>query len=288
MLQIPATTIPFPRIQYYKDGGTPKSIQLEQPQWNLRGNQFLRKNKVDMRYFMLLDKRLSKETLCKYKQEFERSMETYKTGSYAPCGEITINPDTAGVDFGLKQALTNNANFVLLVLKEKNVTVNFEFKNQTDRRYGMHSLCITEKPNFKKGRLGNLGPYFGNVMKSNLKAGGTNHSVEGVSNILKNMLVLGADVTHPNKNSLYGTPSIAAVVGSVDELGGKFLGSMRLQPKRDLEEREEKGDSCNKDKSGKNDTELSISFPFSPTPFAHTACRSLRTPTSRTWSRNAS
>tara|TARA_R110002003_G_scaffold138_10_gene12728 strand:+ start:9272 stop:9577 length:306 start_codon:yes stop_codon:yes gene_type:complete len=39
------------------------------------------------------------------------------------------------------------------------------------------------------------------------------------------------DVTHPGPGSLFGTPSIAAIVGSVDQYGGKFLGSMRLQPR---------------------------------------------------------
>lgn len=40
-----------------------------------------------------------------------------------------------------------------------------------------------------------------------------------------------SDVTHAGPGSLNGTPSIAAIVGSVDKDGGKFLGSMRLQPK---------------------------------------------------------
>ena len=40
-----------------------------------------------------------------------------------------------------------------------------------------------------------------------------------------------SDVTHPSPGSLLGTPSIAAIVGSVNQNGGKFLGSMRLQPR---------------------------------------------------------
>jgi eukaryotic translation initiation factor 2C len=39
-----------------------------------------------------------------------------------------------------------------------------------------------------------------------------------------------SDVTHAGPGSLLGTPSVAAVVGSVSQNGGKFLGSMRLQP----------------------------------------------------------
>jgi eukaryotic translation initiation factor 2C len=36
-------------------------------------------------------------------------------------------------------------------------------------------------------------------------------------------------VTHAGPGSLIGTPSIAAIVGSVTMNGGKFLGSMRVQ-----------------------------------------------------------
>jgi eukaryotic translation initiation factor 2C len=38
-----------------------------------------------------------------------------------------------------------------------------------------------------------------------------------------------SDVTHAGTGSLIGTPSIAAIVGSVTTNGGKFLGSMRVQ-----------------------------------------------------------
>jgi eukaryotic translation initiation factor 2C len=41
-----------------------------------------------------------------------------------------------------------------------------------------------------------------------------------------------SDVTHasPASGALLGTPSITAIVGSVDQTDGKFLGPMRLQP----------------------------------------------------------
>ena len=43
-------------------------------------------------------------------------------------------------------------------------------------------------------------------------------------------IILGADVIHPGVASIEGTPSIAALVGSVDSDFGKYLGSMRRQP----------------------------------------------------------
>lgn len=45
-------------------------------------------------------------------------------------------------------------------------------------------------------------------------------------------IVIGADVTHPGNSATSGTPSIAAVVGSIDDNFMKFPGSMRLQSGR--------------------------------------------------------
>jgi eukaryotic translation initiation factor 2C len=70
-------------------------------------------------------------------------------------------------------------------------------------------------------------------MKANLKMGGINHSAfskcGNIADWLKTTLVLGADVTHPGNGALLGCPSVAAVVGSVESTGGRFLGSIRLQ-----------------------------------------------------------
>lgn len=254
MLHIPSGIIPFPRVQY-------ATLQkpIKDAQWNLRDMRFLRNCPVSMRYFVILDRGLSNGTVTRYQAEFQNMIDEYKTGTYTLCGSAKVFPGKGGVVSGLQMAQGQNANFVLLILKEKDVEAYSIFKNQTDRYLGMHSLCITEKPNMKKSKLNNnLKPYFANVMmKSNLKAGGTNHSVEDVSNILKDTLVLGADVTHPSKGALYGTPSIAAVVGSVDELGGKFLGSMRLQAKRDLNPPPKSKNTADDDATGKNDTEVS-------------------------------
>ncbi|KAI1523492.1 Piwi domain containing protein [Pyrenophora tritici-repentis] len=67
------------------------------------------------------------------------------------------------------------------------------------------------------------------MMKLNLKLGGINHVVDAVQTRLKShTVVLGADLVHPSGN-LPGVPSIASIVGSVDNHAGKCLGSMRLQ-----------------------------------------------------------
>ncbi len=45
-------------------------------------------------------------------------------------------------------------------------------------------------------------------------------------------MLVGIDVTHPGAGAVKGTPSIAAVVGSVDENFAQFPASMRMQESR--------------------------------------------------------
>ncbi|KAF2648958.1 stem cell self-renewal protein Piwi, partial [Lophiostoma macrostomum CBS 122681] len=130
---------------------------------------------------------------------------------------------------------------VVLLLSKKDQNVYSYFKDLSDRHFSIQSICVTEAGNFLKNKETNktewsgknrLGQYFGNVaMKANLKLGQINHTTELAG--LKDVLVLGADVTHPGVGSLEGCPSIAAVVGSVDDTGGKFLGDYRPQPSKE-------------------------------------------------------
>ncbi|KZS96684.1 argonaute-like protein [Sistotremastrum niveocremeum HHB9708] len=75
--------------------------------------------------------------------------------------------------------------------------------------------------------------YFANVaLKFNMKLGGINHRIEGESVNwlkLKPTMFVGMDVTHPSPGSVKGTPSIAAIVASVDSLYTHYPASLRLQ-----------------------------------------------------------
>lgn len=85
-----------------------------------------------------------------------------------------------------------------------------------------------------------LSAYFGNyMMKLNLRLGNSTHTVArdcfphvSRSDGVLDCMMLGADVTHPTGGSAKGTPSIAAVVGSIDDKFGVFLGSMRYHTAR--------------------------------------------------------
>ena len=69
--------------------------------------------------------------------------------------------------------------------------------------------------------------------KLNVKAGGVNHRVDWSFlqryNLSENLIVLGADVTHPGGGAVQGCPSIACIVGSVGSQHDTLLGSMSLQ-----------------------------------------------------------
>jgi eukaryotic translation initiation factor 2C len=122
-----------------------------------------------------------------------------------------------------------------LLLPTKNAQTYQLFKNIAEREFGFQTIYLTEKPTLKYDRvakqeiLRTSDQYFGNIMmKANLKFGGVNHSTKQVQGLLKNTLILGADVTHPGVGAIEDCPSIAAIVGSVDDKG-MFRGSMRLQ-----------------------------------------------------------
>jgi len=75
--------------------------------------------------------------------------------------------------------------------------------------------------------------YYANVaLKVNMKMGGVNHTLDPKSlTWLKGMptMLVGMDVTHPGPGTIKGTPSIAAVVASVDANFGQFPASLRMQ-----------------------------------------------------------
>jgi hypothetical protein len=132
--------------------------------------------------------------------------------------------------------------FVILIKPKRSIAVYQCFKDLTDRTYGFHSICTSEAPNYHSKRTTTndrvyhsgqekaISNYFANItMKANLKFGGLNHTTENVRLKMQETMVLGADLSHPGPGAIQGCPSISAIVGSVDDDGGKYLGSMRLQ-----------------------------------------------------------
>jgi hypothetical protein len=122
----------------------------------------------------------------------------------------------------------------LVVLRTKDYDMYSTVKRIGDLHHGQHTLCAIEsklQPGFKGEQ------YYANLaLKVNMKMGGDNWfpDQQALDSILgkqerQNTLILGADVTHPGAGTRLGYPSIACVVGTVDNVFMKYFGSMRLQ-----------------------------------------------------------
>lgn len=137
----------------------------------------------------------------------------------------------------------------LFILPSKDSKVYAAVKKMMDCYLGVKTVCcVAEKVN-KKARDGKgFDQYLSNLaLKFNFKNSGTVHGFrngDGATSKgsplarlygpdgIPDTIVLGADVTHPPKDSALGCPSIAAVVGSNDAEFMNFPGSMQLQAGR--------------------------------------------------------
>ncbi|GAB7366527.1 hypothetical protein MBLNU230_g8516t2 [Neophaeotheca triangularis] len=120
---------------------------------------------------------------------------------------------------------------------EKGFDIYSAIKRVAELQLGRHTVCST---------LGNTTPAKASniATKWNIKTGCDNHRLgDAAFACLRprqvgspaTTMVLGADVTHPGPSAETGCPSIAAVVGSVDDNFMQFPGSMRLQRGRQEE-----------------------------------------------------
>jgi eukaryotic translation initiation factor 2C len=197
MLQVPATTLPYPKPRYGKGS---VGVDMRNPNWDLRNRKFLLTNpRKTFKAFIIAvprgvggrsifdDPKILENTFGEFKNAVQ---DTYATASFSVVGSMmnrNIGANPAVLEGSMEQAKAKGANFVMLFLEKANTPAYSTFKDLADRKFGMHSLCIVWK-----GKPSGL-QYWGNVaMKINLKAGGTNHTTDGVEHILKDTLVLGA------------------------------------------------------------------------------------------------
>ncbi|KAG8214739.1 argonaute-like protein [Butyriboletus roseoflavus] len=129
------------------------------------------------------------------------------------------------------QAQHGTPSFVLVLLSKRDSYIYPGIKRICDVELGIHTIHMLSNKVLTDPRRQDQ--YFSNVaLKVNTKLGGINHKIDDWSlqwlTKTKTMLV-GMDVTHPGPGSIEGTPSIAAVVASVDGNFAQFPASMRCQ-----------------------------------------------------------
>ncbi|KAF8848371.1 Piwi-domain-containing protein [Acephala macrosclerotiorum] len=133
----------------------------------------------------------------------------------------------------LNQNLEAKPLVVLVVLLKKSIELYSELKRWSDCVAGIPTVCITEQKLDTANH--NL---WGNIcLKFNIKLRGVNHQLHppsssvGPSGAPKETMIVGADVTHPGQFA-EGCPSMAAVVATIDDTSGHYLGSARQQDSR--------------------------------------------------------
>lgn len=135
----------------------------------------------------------------------------------------------------IRQAILtmDKVELILVLLSSGDKHIYSGLKHLCDVYLDVHTVCVhQEKIRKDKGQL----QYFANVaLKLNMKLGGVNHDLDPDSmRWLKqeSTMMVGMDVTHPGPGSLKGTPSIAAVVASIDDKFAQFPASLSIQETR--------------------------------------------------------
>ncbi|KAF8632134.1 hypothetical protein AX15_002028 [Amanita polypyramis BW_CC] len=118
--------------------------------------------------------------------------------------------------------------FVLVLLEREDKHIYPGIKRMGDVLLGIHTVHMLLDKALHKGDQ-----YLSNVaLKVNTKLGGVNHKLDdGAMQWLrkKSTMMVGIDVTHAGPGSKLGTPSIAAVVASIDDSFVHFPASIRIQ-----------------------------------------------------------
>jgi eukaryotic translation initiation factor 2C len=249
MLKVPFKKMPFPTIQY--GGSNPEPVQIsEHAAWKTRGQEFLTHSKRvgpnDLVQFLHLEGAslaFATTYVQAFLDSFQENLGTQQHIVRSNIQPISIREDLLGLSPLEASLKALKAKLTVLILPDDNkdlrkLYANFRIVN--DQYLGSASIVLKEK------RMLNIGAQNGpeklkgymasNAMKLNVRFGNENHSVKnGFKELMKgplcNTLVLGADLIHPSQSSAQGTPSIAALVGSVSATFGKLLGSARYQPK---------------------------------------------------------
>jgi len=120
--------------------------------------------------------------------------------------------------------------FILVLLQKRDDFIYPGIKQLCSVKFGVRTQCLLLDKALKES---GQDQYLSNVaLKVNTKLGGINHRLGGdaLSWLTREpTMLVGIDVTHPGPASVPGTPSIAGVVGSVDQDFVQFPASLRLQ-----------------------------------------------------------
>ena len=239
MLVVLGRVLPTPPVMYKGS-----SVKTEQAAWNMRNKQFsVPKPVIRWSFLRLGPAEFGKPHIDIFKQALKagglgQADPVSPQGQLGFSASLVQGQDDAN-DQKIKAVLENiaklNIPFLLVILPAKGPITYNRVKYWADVHIGIHTICAVNdkvQKEVAKGPAGGM-QYFANLtLKFNLKNGGANQLLPPDKlGFLKDgdTMIVGIDVTHPAPGSMQGTPSIAAVVSSVDSRYAQWPGSIRCQ-----------------------------------------------------------
>ncbi|KIY63007.1 Piwi-domain-containing protein [Cylindrobasidium torrendii FP15055 ss-10] len=252
---VPARQLQPPKISYAgKQAITPKNAS-----WNITESRFLKGGTVNKWWVLIVRDHTTPRgrEMCENTGEiqglataFGRKMQSagMQVGSaptLIPTGVLKHERD----DPGRIESINNLKNlvmakgtalgkptFILVLLVHRDNYIYPGLKRIGDVELGVPTICMQLEKAF--GPPNKQDQYLSNVaLKINTKLGGINHKIEDAQMAWLNKqstMVVGIDVTHPGPGMPLGTPSIVAVVASIDKNFVHYPASLRIQ-RPDLE-----------------------------------------------------
>ena len=246
MTAVEGRVLPTPTVEY--KGNNYVDIQARSGSWNLRGAKLLQPAPAPKSWAVVcLDERRVADVRA-FLPDFIATMGN--TAGIALPGQPTIV--TVGQREALEDTLqrafggrpTPDLTFALVVLPDSSSDTYMRIKSVLDEKLGVVSQCMLSKHLRSKQGPKPDPQYLGNVaLKVNAKLGGINSQLKmaktlpsspapvrivGVSEVPT--MLFGADVTHPAPGS--SANSIAAVVGSLDAVSGRYACRLSIQNSR--------------------------------------------------------
>lgn len=244
MTNVPARILPPPSILYAHGRATVD----QRASWNFKDKQFKDPKTLNNWAVLIIKDGLGSDFVGPYDKGLIRILEAFalfcnNSGMSVvadPAVTTATLPPKVSTDPFRKQGinairdallrLPNKPSIVLVMLSNSDRPIYAGLKALCDGKLDVHTVCcLSQKIQSVAGQL----QYLANVaLKVNMKLGGVNHTLDhhGLGWLLnESTIIFGSDVTHPGPGSLKGTPSIAAVVASVDDQFIHYPASLSLQ-----------------------------------------------------------
>jgi eukaryotic translation initiation factor 2C len=128
------------------------------------------------------------------------------------------------------QTRHGNPSFMLVILSRRDNYIYPGIKRICDIELGIHTIHMLSNKVLTDSKKQDQ--YLSNVALKVTKLGGINHKLDD-KNLqwltMSTTMLVGMDITHPEPGSIEGTPSIAAVVASVDSNFAHFPASLPVR-----------------------------------------------------------